>query len=431
MSGANARPHLDDTATQARRIYIVLCLAYVASQFFRVSNAVIAPELMRTLSIAPEAMGIITGAYFLAFGIMQLPTGVLLDRIGPRWTMSVLLALAAIGSGLFALSDDVATLTAARAIIGVGCAAGLMGSMVVIARWYSDDRFASLSSLLFSVGGIGILMATTPLAAATAWLGWRGSFWVMAIITMALVVLLWAVVRDAPSNAVRAHAPEKPREIIAGLKAVLCNRGIWHCCAVQFVTYASVLAVGGLWAGPYLNDVHGLSGVARGNTLLAINLCTLIGVMGYAVLERWIGSRKWTILLGAGLSAATLWLLALVPDLSLYVAVALLCLFCLVSGTVMLIHSHARALLPDHLVGRGLTFQNVSVFVGVSVMQWASGAILSRMDVGTGTLPEAAYRDVFAFLAVVTLLAALLYAPIRDVVTRKANSPSLQGAAQS
>ena len=402
-------------ARQALTIFVVLSVAYVASQFYRVSNAVIAPELMQELAISPEAMGALTGAFFLAFGLMQIPTGVLLDRVGPRWTMSGLLALAGLGAALFAVGGGVDALAAARGLIGVGCAAGLMGALVLIARWYPPRQFASKSSWLFSIGGIGTLAATTPLAAVTDWLGWRGAFGLMAGITFVLAALLWWVVRDAPPGQDRAHAVEGPREILAGLLAVLGNRGIWHCCAVQFVTYATVLAINGLWAGPYLNDVHGVSGVLRGNILLVMNLCTLVGVMAYSVVERRMGSRKWTILAGAWLSSACLWTLALVPGLPLAAAVALLCGFGVVSATVMLIHAHARALLPDYLVGRGLTFQNLAVFIGVSFMQWASGAIIGRMDDGTGMAPEAAYRDVFAFLALLTAIAAALYLPIRDV----------------
>ena len=92
---------------------VVLCVAFMGSQFFRVSNAVIAPELMRTLSISSEAMGVITGAYFFAFGIMQVPTGMLLDRFGPRRTMSGLFVIAATGSAVFALADGVVGLTLA------------------------------------------------------------------------------------------------------------------------------------------------------------------------------------------------------------------------------------------------------------------------------------------------------------------------------
>ena len=73
---------------------------------------------------------------------------------------------------------------------------------------------------------------------------------------------------------------------------------------------------------------------------------------------------------------------------------------------------------PDHLVGRGLTLQNLSVFIGVSVIQSASGFIVGAYDMVDAASAEAAYRGVFAFLGGATLVATLLYLPIKDVKPR-------------
>lgn len=418
---------------QAWAIYAVLCSGFLASQFYRVSNAVIAPELMRSLHVSAEAMGVITGMFFLAFAAMQIPAGVLLDRFGPRRTMSGLFLLAVAGSAAFAMADGVTGLAIGRALMGFGCGAGLMGSLVAISRWFPPGRFARLSSLLYTLGGAGFLLASTPLAAVSDAVGWRGAFWAMAGLTAVLAALLYLVVRDAPPDAipsggsaaapVRVREPETARQIWHGLRAVFGNRPLWSICAIQFVNYGTVLAVAGLWAGPYLNDVHGQTGVARGNILLVINVSMLVGVMLYSSLERWIDSRKWTIAGGAFLSVAILAVLALVPGLDLWPAVALLVLFGVASAYVMLIHAHARAVLPDHLVGRGLTLQNLSVFLGVFVIQSASGVIVGAFEAAGAAAPEIAYRAVFGFLAAATLIGVLLYLPIGDVRPRDEGRP--------
>lgn len=409
-----------DVTGQAYLIYVVLCAGFFASPFYRVSNAVIAPELMRELTISPEQMGVVTGMFFLAFAAMQIPAGVLLDRFGPRRTMSGLFLVAVLGSAAFAMADGVTGLAIGRGLMGLGCAAGLMGSLVGIARWFPAARFARLSSLLYTVGGVGFLLATTPLAWVADAIGWRGAFWLMAGVTFVLALLLFTIVRDAPpGHAVNTQRPESLGEIWAGLKAVTGNRQLWFICALQFVNYAAVLAVVGLWAGPYLNDVHGLGGVARGNVLMILNIAMLVGVMAFSVVERWVNSRKWTICGGSVLSAVILLALALLPGLSLWAATALLFLFGLTSATIMLIHAHARAVLPDHLVGRGLTFQNVAVFLGVFVIQSATGFIVGDFEAVGGLAPEAAYRAVFGFLAVATLASLAIYLWIIDVRPRE------------
>ena len=396
---------------QALQIYLVLCGAYVASQFYRVANAAIAPELMAELSLSAEAMGGITGLFFLAFGVAQIPTGILLDRYGPRRTMTALFMVAVLGALTFAAADGGVVLAIGRVLLGFGCAAGLMGAMVVIARWYPEDRFATLSAMLFVVGGGGTLLATTPLSWAVDVVGWRGAFLAMAGLTGAFAVMLFLVVRDAPPGQSRTgDRAETWGEVLAGLRAVLAHRQLWLVSAIQFVGYATVLTVVGLWGGPYLADVHGLDGVARGNVLLALNVAVLAGVLLYGRLDRHMARRKWLIVAGALATAVILALLAVLEQPGFWTATLLLLLFATVGSYVMLNHAFARAVLPDHLIGRGLTFQNLAVFLGVAVIQSASGLIVGGFDDDGGHSPEIAYRWIFAFLAVLLVAAAAIFA---------------------
>lgn len=400
---------------QALQIYLVLCCAYVASQFYRVANAAIAPELMAELELSAEAMGAITGLFFLAFAVAQIPTGILLDRYGARRTMAGLFTVAVLGALTFAAADGAAVLAIGRILLGLGCAAGLMGSMVVIARWYPAERFATLSAMLFVVGGGGTILATTPLAWVVEGIGWRGAFLAMAGLTGAFALLLFLIVRDAPpGHAGAGDSGESWRQVLSGLRAVLANRDLWLVSAIQFVGYASVLTVVGLWGGPYLADVHGLDGVARGNALLALNVAVLAGVLFYGRLDRHMGERKWLIVAGALATAVILALLAVLEKPHFPTAMILLLLFAFIGSYVMLNHAFARAVLPDHLIGRGLTFQNLSVFLGVAVIQSVSGLIVGGFDRGGGQSPEIAYRWIFGFLAVLLIAAAAIFANAKE-----------------
>lgn len=398
-----------------------LCVGYVASQFYRSANAVIAPDLMAELAISAEAMGAVTGSFFLAFALVQVPCGVLLDRFGPRLVMSALLLSAVAGSLVFAAADGVAGLAAGRVLMGIGCATGLMGSLVVFARWFRPDRFATLSALLFAVGGAGNLLATTPLAAASEAVGWRGAFVGMAVVTLGMAALLYAVVRDAPpGHPALTRDRESPAQILAGLAQVVRMRDIWLIIAMQLVAYPSVMTILGLWAGPYLADVHGLDAVARGNVLFVMTVAMLAATMAYGPLDRIFDTRKRIVVTGALLTCATLLALAILPGLSLGAATALLVALSVFSGYHMMIHAHARALLPEHLVGRGLTLQNMAAIGSVFLLQSASGYIVGEVTRGGGS-PEQAYRVVFGFLAVLLAVALTAYGRIADA------KPSAQG----
>src|SRR4051812_25388697 len=169
-------------------IVATMATAYVASHFFRASNVTIGLDLMRDLAIGPEALGALTGAFFFGFSAMQIPCGFFFDRYGPRCTITGMLLLALAGGTLFTLAPDWPSLLAGRALMGAGFGVMLIGSMVVISRWFPPDRFSTKASLVLSIGLVGNLLATTPLAWAADTIGWRGVFaLVVAFTTLATI----------------------------------------------------------------------------------------------------------------------------------------------------------------------------------------------------------------------------------------------------
>ena len=148
-------------------IVATLATAYVASHFFRASNVTIGLDLMRDLAIGPEALGALTGAFFFGFAAMQIPCGFFFDRFGPRYTVVGMLVVASLGGALFTLAPSWPVLLTGRALMGAGCGVMLIGSMVVISRWFPPDRFSTLTAMVLSIGLLGNLAATTPLAWAS------------------------------------------------------------------------------------------------------------------------------------------------------------------------------------------------------------------------------------------------------------------------
>src|SRR5690606_21719242 len=182
----------------AWRILVCACLTYVISQFYRSANAVIGPDLMTELRLTPDDLGILTGAFFLTFSVSQLPVGIALDRWGPRRTILTTLAVALVGALAFANGRNLFELSVARVILGFGCAALLIGPLVLFSRWFPADRFAQISGILIAVGNLGVIASTAPLAWFSATFGWRAAFYVTAAITVLLIVMSFFVIRDHP-----------------------------------------------------------------------------------------------------------------------------------------------------------------------------------------------------------------------------------------
>jgi len=184
---------------------MMLAATTILSQFFRASTSVIAPELIRDLSLSPEALGFASGSFFLALLLPQIFVGVLFDRIGPRITVSALSVLMVAGALLHSVAESGTGLAIARFVVGLGCAGSFMSAVVLISRWYPKQSWSTALSWVFALSQIGFLLAGLPLAIASEWLGWRTAFvvlkWSFAIVANRCSPCFFTIILPASSTA--------------------------------------------------------------------------------------------------------------------------------------------------------------------------------------------------------------------------------------
>ncbi len=397
------------------RLCVALALGVILSQFLRTSAGVIAPELTRDLALTPQMLGFANACFFIAVGIVQVPVGIMFDRVGVRATYLWLTGIAVLGALLQAYAESGAGLAAARFLMGVGCGASFMSVVMLCSRWFPADRLAGAISVVFALSQVGILLAATPLAAATVAWGWRPVFVVTAVATVAIGAVYAAWVRDDPPGAAprAAQAPEDAP--FAGLLRVLRIPDIGRVLAMHAFAYAAVATVIGLWTGPYLADVHGLSPVERGNVLLAMGVAQVVGQLAVGPLDRVFDTRKWIVVVFAGASVATLAALALLEHPPMSVAVALLVLLALVSQYPVMIVAHARGLFPAAIAGRGVTTVNLSQLIGSASLPYVTGLVVGAYASEGSGYPEHAYRMAFAAIAAPLALGLLVYLGAKDL----------------
>jgi len=180
----------------ATRVVLVFGLAYFLSYAMRAINAVIAPALSADLHLTNADLGLLSAAYFMGFGLMQLPIGVWLDRHGPRRTESALLLFGALGAAIFASSDTLLGVWIGRALIGVGVSACLMAAFKAFRVWYPPERQSQLGSYMLVIGTAGALSATVPVALLLPVVGWRTIFSGVAVALLLAAWVLFSRLRD-------------------------------------------------------------------------------------------------------------------------------------------------------------------------------------------------------------------------------------------
>ena len=385
------------------------------SQFFRASTNVLAPELIRDLGLSPEMLGFANACFFLALGAAQVPVGILFDRIGARLTVAGLAGLAVAGALMHLTIETGQGLALARFIIGLGHGGSFMATVFLVSRWYPRPRWSTALSWVFASSMIGIAAAGTPLALAAGQFGWRTAFVIVAAAQAVVGLMFLLLVRDDPPGS--TPAPREPETLLGalgGFVTILRLPGLMRVMALQLVAYAVLATMMGLWAGPYLHDVHGLGAVARGNVLIAMAVGQTVGVLVTGPLDRVFNTRKWVAAGGATLTIATLLALAATPRPPVELAIGLLIGLCAVSAYGVVVVSHGRSFYPDHLAGRGATTFNFAQVLGCALMPIGTGVIAGLFPVTAAGYSPIAYQWIFASIAAALVAGLTVYLTSRD-----------------
>ena len=383
------------TLVRTRRIvYGIVLASFVLSFFHRTAPAAIASELTRAFAISGTVLGTLAATYFYVYTILQIPVGVLADTLGPRRILSVGSLVAGVGSLLFALAPTWEVAAAGRTLVGIGVSVAFIAILKITAVWFPARRFATLNGVTMFAGNLGAVIAGGPLAWVVTWASWRAVFVVLAVLSMALAVATWLIVRDRPED--RGLAAVNPIPAPPGghlhwteaLRQVLANPATWPGFFVNIGIAGSFLAWAGLWAVPYLQDVHGMSRVAAAQHASLFLLGVAVGALGIGVLSDRLGNRRGVMLVYAFLYALSWlpWLLGL--RFPLWGSYAWFLLMGLLAPAFVLTWTVAKEVnRPEH-AGMATSVVNVGIFLGTGILQPLIGWLLDRGR-AAGTVNEA------------------------------------------
>jgi sugar phosphate permease len=285
-------------ATTRRLVLAVVLASYVLSFFHRTAPASIAGEVTRAFGIPRAVLGTLAATYFYVYTVLQVPVGVLADAWGPRRLLTLGALVAGAGSLAFGLAPVWGLAAAGRTLVGIGVSVAFISALKVNAVWYPASRFATLNGATMLAGNLGAVLAGAPLAWLVTQASWRAVFAALGVLSVVIGVASWRIVRDRPEDA--GFPPVNPRSFDSGvihgwkaaLREVVANRATWPGFFVNLGVSGSFFAFAGLWAIPYLVDVHGMSQVtaAQHGSLLLLGVAVGSALLG-ALSDR-LGSRR-------------------------------------------------------------------------------------------------------------------------------------------
>jgi len=407
--GAKPPRRIKGLSVTAIAVVATLGVIYTVSQFLRNSIGVIAPNLAAEVGLSPIQLGLLSSIYFFCFAITQLPLGVALDRFGPKRCMLVSVCFTVLGCVLFAAAQGAGSLVAARAMLGFGTASFLMAPVALYARWFPPERFSTLAGIQIGLGSLGALLATAPLAFATATVGWRTTFLGVGVCAAVIGILIWLIVTDDPPGVKSTPRNETLRESIAGIWQVIRTPSIGRVFMIQLSSYPSYALIVGLWGGPYLTHVYGYDLRGRGDILFLAAVTQVIGAFFWGPSDRLFGRYKVPVMIGAGTCQAALTMLATLGTLPIPLLLVVFVMLGFASGMTSVVMSHGRTLVPPHLLGRTISLLNIGTMGGGFLVQFVSGIVINLFPAEGGAYPLVAYQLVFGLQAILVLIALIVY----------------------
>ncbi len=384
---------------------------YFLTMFYRLAPSILAPALSQDFGVSVADLALLSGVTFTAYGLMQLPSGLLADAIGCRKTVCGITLICSIGNIWFALSGSYMSAVASRVLIGIGCSVAVPG-LAMLAVNFPKERFAKISALYLTVGTLATVFAGTPLVWAGEHFGWRSVMMAGGVIGLALVVVLWIVGREpATQQKKRLDIAEMLRGILVGFVNVLKNRTFWPLCAWYCLVVGLYTSVVALWWAPFLINGCGLSKETAGQIMSAAYLITIIGQPLMAFLTDFFKTRKW-ILVGSSVVtlAACLVLQFWGAQMPFAALVAQGTIFNICCGMVSVVAmTSAREMFPATMAGTAVgCLATLPNLVMAPIIQKGFGMAVESSLASNGGVAAAAYSDAYYFNIAIVVLAIIV-----------------------
>lgn len=351
--------------------------SFVLFQFLlQLSSGVLVERLMHDFSMTALTAGLMSGAYYYVYVVLQTPAGMLIDRFGARLILSVGALVCALGCGLFTVSHTIWAADVGRVLMGSGSAFAFVGTLYLIGNWFPAAYFGMMLGLSDLIATVATIGANVYLARLIEQTGWRSTMAGATALAMVIAMLSWVIIRNRP-----ADAPAPPRESVKKFRqhavAVIKSPLLWLNGLFNGVLFSIVSVFSGMWGVPFIGLVYKIS-ISQATTVssmlfvgLAIG-CPTIGFF-YPRLRRHL--RTIFVAVSLMLSLLLSWIIYM-PSSSVVMFGAIMVMIGLLCCVYVLSFAYVKEIIPAAVQSTAMGFTNALCVGTVPVFQPLIGYLL-------------------------------------------------------
>jgi MFS family permease len=399
---------------------------YVLYQFIlQASTSVMIPSLKDSLNINITQVGILSYSFFYTYVALQIPAGIIVDRLGARRLLIISMGLCALASFSFGFAQHLYVAELSRLLMGMATAPAVVAALYLAANWLPSERFSLAAGLTEMLGMIGGAVGETFLAQFVTHLGWRGAMYSCSVIAIILMILTWCVVRDSPKPTPRhdltatPESEEQHYSIMAALIYILEQPQSWFNGIYAGLMFAIIQVFASLWAVPFFNSLYGysLTWVAALSSMLFLGTAAGTPLVGW--IAGYLRRRKLVMFWGAVGSLLTLMIIIYLPGVPFFLMFILLFLLGMFCAAYILPFSLMKEIMPLKVRGTALAYTNTMIVLGAPLLNPLIGSLLAAMSDSKGQLhahayPIANYQWAFSILPIGLALALFMLIFIKE-----------------
>lgn len=383
-------------------VWSTAAAVYLLAMFHRNGMSAAALHAQERFDLGPALLSTLPVVQLAIYVLLQIPSGLLADRLGPRRSLVISLGVMAAGTVLFALAPDARTAVAGRVLIGAGDSLVFLNVIRVAALWFPRRQYSLVSALTGLAGGLGQLVSAAPLSALLNGFGWEVSFLGAGAVNLLVGALVLLLLQDRPDGRrAPSHAFPSMRESLA---EALSHRGPLVGMAAHAVIMVPFTVLGVLWGYPLLEEGYGLSARATGLLLTGAMVLPMALVPFLGRIPGNHPRARKPMALGLAWTVTLLWSGVVLwpgglPPLPVTAAVILLSAFASVLAP-SISFDYARDGLPEQRTGAASGLVNMSGFTSVMLGVVGAGILL---DMGGD---EASFQVAFVPMTLLCLVAS-------------------------
>ncbi|MGD9107605.1 MAG: MFS transporter [Gammaproteobacteria bacterium] len=350
---------------------------YLYDFLLRVMPSAMTNDLMSHFHIGAARLGVMLAIFYYAYAPMQLPAGLLFDRVGTRLLLTIMVLVCAVGTLLFGITDNIMIATIGRFLIGFSSAFAFLGALVLAARWLPHKYFALFVGLVQLLGCAGAIVGEAPIAVAVEHFGWQKTNFAAALIGFVLAILFWVLLRDHPEGAVIEN--KKSANVLKQLSAVLKNLQNWWVGLYAFAIWAPASIFAVLWGVPFLMTFYQISASAAS---FAVSLVWVGIGIGCPLVGWWsdhVGKRCLPLYVTSFLGVITSCLILYLNNTSIYLMDVWLFLLGVSISGMVITFGLIKDINASSVTGTANGFNNMAVLIGGIIFQPMVGFILHAL----------------------------------------------------